>query len=101
MSHSETIIAQATPPGRGGVGILRISGQHARDECVAAAFRDVLVTQLHDGQRQQYHDADEYLEVVAGDQGKDLEADRLAQDGTQDEEADNAPVDIPVQQQSL
>ena len=31
MSHSDTIVAQATPPGRGGVGILRISGQKAAD----------------------------------------------------------------------
>jgi len=29
MSHNDTIIAQATPPGRGGVGILRISGKLA------------------------------------------------------------------------
>jgi len=29
MSHSDTIVAQATPPGRGGVGILRISGTRA------------------------------------------------------------------------
>ncbi len=29
MSHSETIVAQATPPGRGGVGILRVSGTKA------------------------------------------------------------------------
>lgn len=29
MSHSDTIVAQATPPGRGGVGILRISGSQA------------------------------------------------------------------------
>lgn len=31
MCTSDTIIAQATPPGRGGVGILRISGYAARD----------------------------------------------------------------------
>ncbi|QCR37743.1 tRNA uridine-5-carboxymethylaminomethyl(34) synthesis GTPase MnmE [Nissabacter sp. SGAir0207] len=31
MSTSDTIVAQATPPGRGGVGILRISGRAARD----------------------------------------------------------------------
>ena len=31
MSHSDTIVAQATPPGRGGVGILRISGAKAAD----------------------------------------------------------------------
>ncbi|EKY1944927.1 tRNA uridine-5-carboxymethylaminomethyl(34) synthesis GTPase MnmE [Cronobacter turicensis] len=31
MSHNDTIVAQATPPGRGGVGILRVSGQQARD----------------------------------------------------------------------
>ena len=31
MSHSDTIVAQATPPGRGGVGILRISGPAAAD----------------------------------------------------------------------
>ncbi|MGM3176035.1 tRNA uridine-5-carboxymethylaminomethyl(34) synthesis GTPase MnmE [Dickeya lacustris] len=29
MNHTDTIVAQATPPGRGGVGILRISGPHA------------------------------------------------------------------------
>ncbi len=31
MSHSDTIVAQATPPGRGGVGILRISGPKAAE----------------------------------------------------------------------
>ncbi len=31
MSHSDTIVAQATPPGRGGVGILRISGPRAAE----------------------------------------------------------------------
>jgi len=31
MSHSDTIVAQATPPGRGGVGILRISGARAAE----------------------------------------------------------------------
>ena len=31
MSHNDTIVAQATPPGRGGVGILRISGHKARE----------------------------------------------------------------------
>lgn len=31
MSHSDTIIAQATAPGRGGVGILRVSGRRARE----------------------------------------------------------------------
>lgn len=30
MTNSDTIIAQATPPGRGGVGILRISGNRAK-----------------------------------------------------------------------
>lgn len=30
MNTSDTIVAQATPPGRGGVGIVRISGQAAR-----------------------------------------------------------------------
>ncbi len=31
MSHNDTIVAQATPPGRGGVGILRISGLNAKE----------------------------------------------------------------------
>ncbi|MFB6421720.1 MAG: tRNA uridine-5-carboxymethylaminomethyl(34) synthesis GTPase MnmE [Candidatus Malihini olakiniferum] len=31
MNHTNTIVAQATPPGRGGVGILRVSGQKAAD----------------------------------------------------------------------
>ena len=29
MSTTDTIVAQATPPGRGGVGILRVSGRAA------------------------------------------------------------------------
>ena len=32
MSDNDTIVAQATPPGRGGVGILRISGLKARED---------------------------------------------------------------------
>lgn len=31
MSSSDTIVAQATPPGRGGVGILRVSGTEVRN----------------------------------------------------------------------
>lgn len=31
MNTTDTIVAQATPPGRGGVGILRISGQKAAE----------------------------------------------------------------------
>lgn len=31
MSDNDTIVARATPPGRGGVGILRISGFKARE----------------------------------------------------------------------
>ncbi|MFB6435049.1 MAG: tRNA uridine-5-carboxymethylaminomethyl(34) synthesis GTPase MnmE [Candidatus Malihini olakiniferum] len=31
MSHTDTIVAQATPSGRGAVGILRVSGQQAAD----------------------------------------------------------------------
>ncbi|MCL6408980.1 tRNA uridine-5-carboxymethylaminomethyl(34) synthesis GTPase MnmE, partial [Dickeya dadantii] len=31
MSNTDTIVAQATPPGRGGVGILRVSGQAAAE----------------------------------------------------------------------
>ena len=31
MIDNDTIVAQATPPGRGGVGILRISGFKARE----------------------------------------------------------------------
>ncbi|MCV9878928.1 tRNA uridine-5-carboxymethylaminomethyl(34) synthesis GTPase MnmE [Brenneria izbisi] len=40
MSHTDTIVAQATPPGRGGVGILRVSGPAASD--VALAVLDKL-----------------------------------------------------------
>ncbi|MFY3762535.1 tRNA uridine-5-carboxymethylaminomethyl(34) synthesis GTPase MnmE, partial [Escherichia coli] len=35
MSTTDTIVAQATPPGRGGVGILRISGSKAKDVALA------------------------------------------------------------------
>ena len=37
--HTETIVAQATPPGRGGVGILRVSGQHAQQVALALLGR--------------------------------------------------------------
>jgi tRNA modification GTPase len=36
MSHSDTIVAAATPPGRGGVGVVRVSGPKAPE--IAAAF---------------------------------------------------------------
>lgn len=39
MSNNETIVAQATPIGRGGVGILRISGQHAHQVALAVLGR--------------------------------------------------------------
>ncbi|CAK9886880.1 MAG: tRNA modification GTPase MnmE [Candidatus Erwinia impunctatus] len=35
MSHSDTIVAQATPPGRGGVGIIRVSGNYAAEVATA------------------------------------------------------------------
>lgn len=31
MSHIDTIVAQATPPGRGGIGVLRVSGSRSVD----------------------------------------------------------------------
>jgi tRNA modification GTPase len=36
MSHSDTIVAAATPPGRGGVGVVRVSGPKAPQ--IAAVF---------------------------------------------------------------
>lgn len=35
MSQSDTIVAQATPTGRGGVGILRVSGRQAKEVAMA------------------------------------------------------------------
>jgi tRNA modification GTPase len=35
VNPDDTIAAIATPPGRGGIGVLRISGQHARDIAIA------------------------------------------------------------------
>jgi tRNA modification GTPase len=35
MSTTDTIVAQATPPGRGGIGILRISGGKAKEVALA------------------------------------------------------------------
>ncbi|MFS1702312.1 tRNA uridine-5-carboxymethylaminomethyl(34) synthesis GTPase MnmE [Alteromonas sp. AMM-1] len=42
ISHTDTIVAQATPPGRGGVGIIRVSGPKALD--VARALLHVELT---------------------------------------------------------
>ena len=41
-THTDTIVAQATPPGRGGVGIIRVSGPKALD--VAQALLNVELT---------------------------------------------------------
>lgn len=41
-THTDTIVAQATPPGRGGVGIIRVSGPKALD--VAKALLNVELT---------------------------------------------------------
>lgn len=35
LSSSDTIVAQATPPGRGGVGIIRVSGKQAQQVALA------------------------------------------------------------------
>ncbi|MEJ2766798.1 tRNA uridine-5-carboxymethylaminomethyl(34) synthesis GTPase MnmE [Photobacterium sp. MCCC 1A19761] len=37
--YTDTIVAQATPPGRGGVGIIRVSGPKAKDVALAVAGR--------------------------------------------------------------
>ncbi|WP_113627145.1 tRNA uridine-5-carboxymethylaminomethyl(34) synthesis GTPase MnmE [Pectobacterium peruviense] len=62
MSNTDTIVAQATPPGRGGVGILRVSGQVAAEVARAVLgklpkprhadylpFRDINGTTLDQG----------------------------------------------------
>ncbi|AMG30598.1 tRNA uridine-5-carboxymethylaminomethyl(34) synthesis GTPase MnmE [Grimontia hollisae] len=43
MTHSDTIVAQATPPGRGGVGIIRVSGPKAKAVAKAVTGRDLPV----------------------------------------------------------
>ncbi|MGL6175710.1 MAG: tRNA uridine-5-carboxymethylaminomethyl(34) synthesis GTPase MnmE, partial [Vibrionaceae bacterium] len=43
MSQLETIVAQATPPGRGGVGIIRVSGSKARAVANALVARELPV----------------------------------------------------------
>ena len=39
--HTDTIVAQATPPGRGGVGIIRVSGPKAKEVALAVAGREL------------------------------------------------------------
>ncbi|ELR64189.1 GTPase and tRNA-U34 5-formylation enzyme TrmE [Photobacterium marinum] len=41
IEHTDTIVAQATPPGRGGVGIIRVSGLKAKDVALAVAGREL------------------------------------------------------------
>ncbi|SKA56905.1 tRNA uridine-5-carboxymethylaminomethyl(34) synthesis GTPase MnmE [Enterovibrio nigricans] len=43
MTHSDTIVAQATPPGRGGVGIIRVSGPKAVEVAKAVTGRELPV----------------------------------------------------------
>lgn len=45
MSHPDTIVASATPPGRGGVGVVRVSGPKAPE--IAAALVGELPTPRH------------------------------------------------------
>ncbi|MGF1683410.1 tRNA uridine-5-carboxymethylaminomethyl(34) synthesis GTPase MnmE [Photobacterium minamisatsumaniensis] len=41
IEHTDTIVAQATPPGRGGVGIIRVSGPQAKEVALAVAGREL------------------------------------------------------------
>ncbi|MDO6544391.1 tRNA uridine-5-carboxymethylaminomethyl(34) synthesis GTPase MnmE [Photobacterium sanguinicancri] len=41
IEHTDTIVAQATPPGRGGVGIIRVSGPKATEVALAVAGREL------------------------------------------------------------
>ncbi|MCW8331494.1 tRNA uridine-5-carboxymethylaminomethyl(34) synthesis GTPase MnmE [Photobacterium sp. SDRW27] len=41
IEHTDTIVAQATPPGRGGVGIIRVSGPKANEVAQAVAGREL------------------------------------------------------------
>lgn len=41
IEHTDTIVAQATPPGRGGVGIIRVSGPKATEVAQAVAGREL------------------------------------------------------------
>ncbi|WP_299020824.1 tRNA uridine-5-carboxymethylaminomethyl(34) synthesis GTPase MnmE [uncultured Photobacterium sp.] len=41
IEHTDTIVAQATPPGRGGVGIIRVSGPKAKEVALAVAGREL------------------------------------------------------------
>lgn len=42
-TYSETIVAQATPPGRGGVGIIRVSGPKAKEVALALTGKELPV----------------------------------------------------------
>lgn len=41
MTHTDTIVAQATPPGRGGVGIIRVSGPKAKEVALVLTGQDL------------------------------------------------------------
>ena len=43
LEHNDTIVAQATPPGRGGVGIIRVSGPKARDVAAQVVGKELTV----------------------------------------------------------
>ncbi len=43
MTHIDTVVAQATPPGRGGVGIIRVSGPKAKEVAMALTGRHLPV----------------------------------------------------------
>ncbi|MEE3191751.1 MAG: tRNA uridine-5-carboxymethylaminomethyl(34) synthesis GTPase MnmE, partial [Pseudomonadota bacterium] len=47
--HQDTITAIATAPGRGGVGIIRVSGEKARDVACAILGYEPKPRYAHDG----------------------------------------------------
>ena len=47
FSHSDTIVAIATPPGRGGIGVVRISGPSARDVAARISGRSAPLAARH------------------------------------------------------
>lgn len=67
IDHVDTISALATPPGRGGIGIIRISGPLAKDIALAITNKKLTPRSAHYGDFHACIDGDENTVVV--DQG--------------------------------
>ena len=75
--------------------------EHSRDDRVAAALGDAPMRNMHEEQRQQNNNVDEYLECVVGDICEEEKTEGLTEQHTEIERSDERIVCLPPHEKTL